>query len=322
MTAYLIRRLLLVIPTLLIVSLTIFIVIRIIPGDTIDLMISSHAAGLTKEVQMEMRDYLEKTLGLDVPMHVQFGRWIKGIILHGDLGTSLWKKTPVTDELIQKIPISFELGIIGLAVAMLISFPIGIYSAIRQDTVGDYVGRSFAIACISVPSFWLGTMVVVFPSIWWAWSPPLMPIPFWEDPMGNLAQFALPGAILGMSMCGVNMRYIRTMMLEVLRQDYIRTAWSKGLRERTVVVRHAMKNALIPVITLLGLSVPVLVGGTVILEQIFSLPGMGRLLVSSAFVRDYTIISGVSLTIAVVVVFINLCVDLLYGALDPRIRLQ
>ena len=322
MTSYLIRRLLLVIPTLIIVSMTIFIVVRIIPGDTIDLMINQHAAGLTKEVQLEMRDYLEKTLGLDVPIYVQFGRWVKGIVLHGDLGTSLWKQTPVTDELIQKMPISFELGLIGLVVAMLISFPIGIYSAIRQDTIGDYLGRSFAIACIAVPSFWMGTMVVVFPSIWWAWSPPLMPISFSEDPMGNLKQFALPGVILGMSMCGVNMRYIRTMMLEVLRQDYIRTAWSKGLRERVVVVRHALRNALIPVITLLGLSVPVLVGGTVILEQIFSLPGMGRLLVSSAFVRDYTIISGVSLTITTVVILINLCVDLLYGALDPRIRYQ
>jgi peptide/nickel transport system permease protein len=320
MTSYIIRRLLLVIPTLFIVSLTIFIVVRLVPGDTIDLMINQHAAGLTKEVQKDMRDYLAKTLGLDVPIYVQFGRWIKGIVLHGDLGNSLWKQTPVSDELVQKIPVSFELGIIGLIVAMLISFPIGIYSAIRQDTIGDYLGRSFAIAFISVPSFWLGTMVVVFPSIWWGWSPPLMPISFREDPMGNLSQFVLPGAILGMSMCGVNMRYIRTMMLEVLRQDYIRTAWSKGLRERTVVVRHALKNALIPVITLLGLSVPVLVGGTVILETIFNLPGMGRLLVSSAMVRDYTIISGVSLTIAVVVVLINLCVDLLYGALDPRIR--
>lgn len=322
MNTYIIRRLLLVIPTLLIVSMTIFVVIRLIPGDTIDLMINEHAGGMTKETQLAMRDYLAKTMGLDVPIHVQYGRWLKAIVLHGDLGISLWKKTPITDELIQKMPISFELGLFGLVIAMLISFPIGIYSAVRQDTIGDYVGRSVAIAFIAVPSFWIGTMVVVFPSIWWGWSPPLEPIAFSEDPMGNLAQFALPGTILGMSLCGTNMRYIRTMMLEVLRQDYIRTAWAKGLKERVVVIRHVLRNALIPIVTLLGLSLPVLIGGTVILEQIFSLPGMGRLLVSSAMVRDYTIISGVSLTIATAVVLINLCIDLLYGILDPRIRYQ
>jgi len=304
------------------VSLTIFILIRLIPGDAIDLMISQHSAGLTKEVQKEMREYLGKQLGLDVPVHIQFVRWTKNILLHGDFGISLWKEVPVTDELKQKVPISLELGAFGIVIALIISFPIGIYSAIRQETAVDYIGRSFAILCIAVPGFWLGTMVVVFPSILWGWSPALMPIEFTEDPVGHLVQFGVPGAILGMAMCGTNMRYIRTMMLEVLRQDYIRTAWSKGLSEKVVVVRHAMRNALIPVVTLLGLSVPVMVSGAVILEQLFTLPGMGRLLVGAAFLRDYTVISGVSLTIATVVVFVNLGVDLLYGILDPRIRYQ
>ena len=319
MRGYIIRRLLLVIPTLLIVSVIVFFAVRLIPGDVIDIMLAENPS-FSYETDVEMRKMIEERLGLDVPVHIQFGRWLKGIILHGDLGLSLWKQTPISDEIVQKIPISFELGLFGLVIALLISFPIGIYSAIRQDTVGDYIGRSIAIAFIAIPSFWLGIMVVVFPSIWWGWSPSIMYIPFAEDPLGNLAQFALPGAILGMAMCGGNMRYIRTMMLEVLRQDYIRTAWSKGLKERVVVMRHALKNALIPVITLIALSLPVLVGGTVILEQIFALPGVGRFLIGAARNRDYTVISAVTLIIAVFVVFINLAVDLLYGVIDPRIR--
>ncbi len=319
MRAYIIRRLILVIPTLFVVSLIVFFTIRLIPGDVIDIMLGEQASFSYKDDE-EMRKVLEKRLGLDVPAHIQFVRWISGIILRGDLGLSLWKETPVTKDILQKLPVSIELGIIGVLTALLISFPIGVYSAVRQNTVGDYLGRSFAIGCIAIPNFWLGIMVVVFPSIWLDWSPPLRYIHFTEDPIGNLSQFALPGIILGMSLCGVNMRMIRTMMLEVLRQDYIRTAWSKGLTERVVILRHTVKNALIPVITLLGVNLPVLVGGTVILEQIFSLPGMGRLLVNGAMIRDYNVISGVVLVIALAVVFINLGIDLLYGFLDPRIR--
>ena len=319
MTAYIFRRLLLVIPTLLLVSLTVFIVIRLIPVDVIDMMLSLQAA-THWQAEDAMRKFLMERLGLDVPIYVQYVRWLTGIILHGDLGMSMWKDIPVTRQILPRIPVTFELGIFGIATAILISFPIGIYSAIRQDTIGDYIGRSFAIGCVAIPVFWMGTMVTVFPSIWWGWMPPIMYIPFTEDPLGNLAQFALPGVILGMMLCGVTMRMMRTMMLEVLRQDYIRTAWSKGLKERVVIMRHVLKNALIPVVTLLGLFMPVLVGGAVILEQIFVLPGMGRLLITAAINRDYTIVSGVVLVIAVAIVFINLAVDLLYGYLDPRIK--
>ena len=320
MQAYIIRRLLLVIPTLLIASLIVFFAVRLIPGDVIDVMLAESGGSFSKKSDEEMRIMIEKRLGLDVPVHIQFGRWLKGIITRGDLGVSLWGGVPVTKEILERLPVTLELGIFGLATAVIISFPIGIYSAVRQDTVGDYIGRSFAIACIAVPGFWLGTMATVFPAIWLDWSPPILYIPFTEDPGGNLAQFALPGVILGMAMCGVNMRMMRTMTLEVLRQDYIRTAWSKGLRERVVIIRHALKNAMIPVITLMGLMVPVLVGGAVILEQIFNLPGMGRLLLDAAIKRDYTVISGVVLFIVAAIVFINLIVDLVYGYLDPRIR--
>ena len=321
MHAYIIRRVLLMIPTMLVVTLTIFVAVRLIPGDIIDIMSGQISGGYTssKKTEEVQRAWLEQRLGLDKPMHIQYGLWLRDL-LQGDLGMSLWRESSINKEIAGKIPVSVELGIFGMITAMLISFPIGIYSAIRQDTVGDYIGRSIAIGFMAVPSFWLGIMVTVFPSLWWGWSPPIRFIPFLKDPLENLAQFALPGVILGMGLCGYNMRYIRTMMLEVLRQDYIRTAWSKGLKERVVVVRHALRNALIPVVTLLGIQLPVLVAGVVILEQIFNLPGIGRFLVSSAFTRDYTVISAITVIVAVFVVFTNLGIDLLYGYLDPRIR--
>ncbi|MBA7586934.1 Dipeptide transport system permease protein DppB [subsurface metagenome] len=190
----------------------------------------------------------------------------------------------------------------------------------RQDTWGDYIARSFAIMCIAVPGFWLATIIIVFPSIWWGYSPPLTLIRFTEDPIGNLGMFIIPAIVLGMVMSGGTMRITRTMMLEVLRQDYIRTAWSKGLRERVVILRHALKNALIPVVTVIGYQVPIMFGGAVIIEQIFNLPGVGRLLLDATLSRDYTIVSGVMLVLGGVIVLVNLTVDLTYGYLDPRVH--
>ena len=317
MRAYIIRRLLLVIPTVFLASLIIFFVIRLIPGDIIDAMASEyqHSAAMAYD-----RDALRHALGLDVPIHIQYGRWVGDIILHGDLGNSLWKGTPVINDILTRWPVTFELGILGLIVAQLVSLPIGIFSALRQDTVGDYTGRSVAILCIAVPGFWLATMIIVFPSLWWGYMPSITLIAFTEDPIGNLEMFIIPAIVLGMGMAGGTMRMTRTMMLEVLRQDYIRTAWAKGLRERVVVIRHALKNALIPVITIVGLQMPVMIGGTVIIEQIFCLPGMGRLLIDATLKRDYTIVSGVMLLFGVAMVVINLMVDLAYGFLDPRVR--
>jgi peptide/nickel transport system permease protein len=190
----------------------------------------------------------------------------------------------------------------------------------RQDTTGDYVGRSFSILMLAVPSFWMGTMVMVFPSIWWGWSPEVKFIPFRQDPLHNLSQMILPAIILGTSLSAVTMRLTRTMMLEVLRQDYIRTAWAKGLSEKLVVSRHALRNALIPVVTLIGLQAPLLIGGAVIMEQIFVIPGMGLLLLDAVTQRDYPIITGVFLIVGVAVMVINLLVDLSYGLLDPKVR--
>ena len=314
MRAYIIRRLLLVVPTLLLVTIIIFFTIRLIPGDVVDMMMGEIAWMTGEGVEA-----LRHELGLDVPAHIQYGRWVNGI-LHGDLGNSLWSRRSVLEVIRPKIPVSFELGLLAMFFSQLIALPVGIFSAIRQDTVGDYVGRSAAIACIALPSFWLGTMVMIFPSIWWGWSPAMQYIPFIKDPLGNLVQFALPAILLGMVMSGTTMRLTRTMMLEVLRQDYIRTAWSKGLKERAVIFRHALRNALIPVITIIGLNLPIVISGSVILENIFVLPGVGRLLLETITVRDYTVLSGINLIMATVVLLINLSVDLTYAYLDPRIR--
>ncbi len=317
MRGYIIRRLLLILPTVFLATLMVFFVVRLIPGDIIDLMLAENPVGTTGDVT---RQALEHDLGLDIPIHVQYVSWLGDIFLHGDLGDSLWTSSSVTEEILSRLPVTFELGLMALVVALLIAIPIGVYSAIRQDTVGDYVGRSFAILCIAVPGFWLGTMVVVFPSLWWGWSPPIMIIPFTEDPMGNLGMFMLPAVVLGMAMAGVTMRMSRTMMLEVLSQDYIRTAWSKGLRERVIVMRHSLKNALIPVITIVGLQVPILIGGAVIIEQIFCLPGIGRLILNATFARDYPIVTGVMFVMALFILVVNLVVDLTYAYLDPRVQ--
>ena len=267
------------------------------------------------------RDQLIAALGLDRSMPEQYLRWA-GAVLQGDLGKSLWHSTPVLQEVLHRLPVTFELGLLALLVALGLALPIGVYSAMRQDTYADQIARSFSILLLAVPSFWVGTMVMVFPSIWWGWSPEVNYVKFSEDPLQNLKQMMVPAIVLGMSLSAVTMRLTRTMMLEVLRQDYIRTAWAKGLRERLVVLRHALRNALIPVVTLVGLQAPLVIGGAVIIEQIFVLPGMGLLMLDAVSQRDYPVVTGVFLVVGVAVMLINLLVDLSYGVLDPRVRHQ
>ena len=315
MRAYLIRRLLLVIPTLFILSILVFLSVRFIPGDVIDAM-QSRMQGLG---QVD-RAALEQMLGLDQPVYVQYGRWLGDILLHGSLGRSLMGDWSVEEKILGRLPVTIELGVMAIVIGLLIALPVGIYSAIRQDTPVDYLGRSVAILGLATPNFWLGIMVMIYPAIWWGWSPPMRLITFTEDPLGNLGMFLIPSVILGTASAAATMRMTRTMMLEVLRQDYIRTAWSKGLNERVVIVRHATKNALIPVVTLIGLQLPILVGGSVIMENIFNLPGLGRLLLNALSDRDYPVVSGVNLVFATAVVGINLMIDLLYPFLDPRVR--
>ena len=332
MKAYIIRRLLLIIPTLFILTILVFLSVRFIPGDIIDVIAGNldwQAAGVID------REGLERMMGLDVPDYVQYGRWMGVLptpdwltgeshfdgLLQGTLGDSLmgggW---PIEDRILERLPVTIELGVLAIIIGLVIALPVGIYSAIRQDTAADYVGRSIAIIGMSTPNFWLATMVMIFPAIWWGWSPPMEWVSFTEDPLGNLGMFLIPSLILGTALAANEMRMTRTMMLEVLRQDYIRTAWSKGLNERVVVLRHALKNALIPVVTMIGMELPILVGGAVIMENIFNLPGLGRLMVNSLNERDYPVVSGLNLLFATVVVAANLMIDLIYPYLDPRVR--
>jgi len=316
MKTYVARRLLALVPTLFFASLIVFVTVRLIPGDVIDLMLSQNDVSASKLT----RDQLVAALGLDRPMWEQYGRWMGGILFRGDFGQSLWQSVPVSELLLARMPVTLELGLLALIVALIVAIPIGVYSAIRQDTTGDYIARSFSILMLAVPSFWTGTMVMVFPSIWWGWSPEVRFVPFTENPIQNLKQMILPAIILGTALSAVSMRLTRTMMLEVLRQDYIRTAWAKGLSERLVVARHALRNALIPVVTLIGVQAPLLIGGAVIMEQIFVIPGMGLLLLDAVYQRDYPIITGVFLVVGVAIMLLNLVVDLSYGLLDPRVR--
>ena len=316
MKAYIIRRLLLILPTLFILTILVFLSVRFIPGDIIDVIVGR----MEFQVAIIDREALERRLGLDVPVYVQYGRWIGDIFLHGSLGESLMGRFAVEEKIIGRLPVTIQLGVMAIVIGLLIALPVGIYSAMRQDTAADYLGRSFAIIGLATPNFWLATMVMIYPAIWWGWAPPLELVSFTEDPLGNLAVFIIPSLILGTASAAATMRMTRTMMLEVLRQDYIRTAWSKGLRERTVVTRHAVKNALIPVVTLIGLQLPILVGGSVIMENIFNLPGLGRLMVNALNDRDYPVVSGINLFFATMVVGINLLIDLIYPYLDPRVR--
>jgi peptide/nickel transport system permease protein len=270
--------------------------------------------------QMVSRADIERTLGLDVPVHVQYARWARDIFVHGNLGTSLRTNRSVTDEIVDRIPVSFELGLLAMLIANGIAIPVGVYSAIRQDTWLDYLGRTFSILSLATPAFWLATMLIVYGSIYLNWSPPVQYVPFTENPIENLKMMIIPAVLVGTAMSGGTMRYTRTMTLEVFRQDYVRTAWAKGLRERIVVVRHAMRNAMIPLITVIAPELGMMMGGMVIMEQIFGLPGMGRYLLSMIVDRDYLIVSGTNLVFATFTMLLILLTDLSYAYLDPRVR--
>ena len=307
----------LIIPSLFILSILVFLSVRFIPGDVIDVM----QMGIEGPGRLD-REALEWMLGLDQPVYVQYGRWLGDILLHGTLGRSLMGDWAVEEKILGRLPVTIELGVMAIVIGLLIALPVGIYSAIRQDTAVDYAGRSIAVLGLATPNFWLALMVMIYPSLWWGWSPAMRLITFSEDPLGNLGMFLIPSLILGTGSAAATMRMTRTMMLEVLRQDYIRTAWSKGLKERVVVVRHAIKNVLIPVVTLIGLQLPILVGGSVIIENIFNLPGLGRLMLIALEDRDYPVVAGINLVFATAVLAINLMIDLLYAFLDPRVRYQ
>jgi peptide/nickel transport system permease protein len=313
--AYFVKRLLLLIPTLLLVSIIVFLMTRFIPGNAIDMIMAQMPS---TETSSSDRAVIEHQLGLDVSIPVQYVRWLGGAI-HGDFGKSLYSREPVLGQLLAALPVTLELSIIALIIGTLLGLTIGLLSAIRQDSWGDYVSRTFAILMLSIPGFFIGTLVMIYPSRWWGWSPPMELIKITTNIGGNLLMFVIPAAVLSFNFMGGIMRVTRTMMLEVLRQDYIRTAWAKGLRERVVILKHAARNALIPVFTVIGLQISVLLGGTVIIEQIFVLPGLGRLMFQALLTRDYPIISAINIFVALIVVVVNLFIDMTYSWLDPRV---
>jgi peptide/nickel transport system permease protein len=309
---YLAGRLLVALPSLLIASLIVFTLPRLIPGDAVALMLEENA--YARDL-----DELRAKLGLDRPLHVQYVEWV-GRVIRGDLGESLWTRRPIREELGRRLPVTLELGLLATAFAVLIAVPVGLVSAVRQDTLRDYLARSAAILGLSVPGFWLATLAIVLPALWWGWRPATGFTEFGEAPLLHLGQFVLPAAILGLASAAGLMRLTRGMLLEVLRQDYVRTAWAKGLRQPAVVLKHSLKNALIPVVTVLGIQLAQIVGGAVIIETIFGFPGMGRFLVEAITHRDYPVIQGVNLVVVSVIILVNLAVDALYAVLDPRIR--
>jgi peptide/nickel transport system permease protein len=314
MRTYVARRVLQGLLVLWLVSLAIFSLVRILPGDAV-IMQLDQAAAPTPEALTRAR----QELGLERPFLAQYRVWITGA-LHGDLGRSLITRRSVTSELGKRINLTSHLAVMSIIVAMLIALPVGVLSAVKQDTASDYLARFFAILGLSLPDFWLATVVITFLAIWVQWIPPIGFAPLWEDPVRCLGQLAIPALIIGARLAAVSMRMTRSSLLEVLRQDYIRTARAKGARERAVIVRHALKNAFIPVVTVIGQQFSVLLGGTVIVEFIFLQPGVGSLMLDAVLLRDYTLIQGAVLFFAAVVVATNLLVDLSYAWLDPRIR--
>lgn len=312
MRRYLLQRLLLMIPTLLGVTIAISLLIRFIPG-------GAASAFCSEGCSPEQTQQIEHSLGTDRPWPTQYTKWV-GNALKGNLGEGFQNRRSVSADIRTRLPVTIQLGVMAMVIAMLIALPVGIISAVRQDSWIDYIARSSAIAWLSVPSFWIGTLIIAYGGKWFNWAPPLTYKSFLESPTDNLTITLLPALLLGAALSGTVMRLARAQMLEVMRQDYIRTAWSKGLREQTVITRHAIRNAFIPVITLIGLQVPVVVGGSVIVEQVFSVPGIGRYLVTAIGQRDYPIIQGVNLVVATVIVLTNLAVDASYSLLDPRVR--
>jgi peptide/nickel transport system permease protein len=316
MRAYLVRRILLAVPTLILVSLLVFALMHLIPGDAIIARLQEVGVVTDESIQAVRRE-----LGLNLSFYQQLGNWAGGLA-RGNLGRSLWTREPTAERLWAAIPVSAELAFGGLALAVVFAVPLGILSAIRQDTWTDYVAQIFAILGISVPDFWVGTLLILYFSLVWGFLPPLGYVSLFDDPLLNLQQFFLPVLVLGLRLSATTARMVRANMLEVLRQDYVRTARAKGLREGVIVYRHALKNALIPVLTILGTQLSDLLGGTVILETLFSLPGVGFLTFSSIGFRDYPQIQANVLFLSAVLVFLNVLVDMSYSWLDPRIRYQ
>ncbi|HJZ42512.1 MAG TPA: ABC transporter permease [Hyphomicrobiaceae bacterium] len=313
---YLFRRLLYVIPTLIGVAIAVFFLIRVMPGDVVVVKLRADGAAVSEETIAAER----KRLGLDKPLYVQFGDYMVGLT-RLDLGKSLWTGESVAKEIALRMPVSFQIAIMAAVIAMLIAIPLGTISALYRDTWVDHVVRVVAVSGLAVPSFWLGMLIILALLSLFNWLPKIGYVPFWEDPVANLAVTIWPAASVGYRYAAVATRMMRSSLLEVMREDYIRTARAKGVWTRLIMRRHALRNAMLPVVTVIGLEFAFLIGGLVVTEQVFNINGIGKLFVDATARGDFNLIQGLVLFIATIFIFVNLLVDLLYGWLDPRIRL-
>ena len=302
-------------PTLLGVAILTFVVMRLVPGDIVELRYAGSGGAVAPEVIQNERH----ALGLDKPILAQFADWM-GAVVRLDFGKSLWTDHPVMDEVRIRFGLSIELAILATLLAIALAIPLGVLAAVRQDTWVDYAIRIFSIGGLAMPSFWIGILMILVLLTLFHWAPPLFFTPLWEDPVANLAQLIWPAIAVGYRYSAVAMRMTRSSVLEVLGEDYIRTARAKGVSEQLVVVKHALRNSLLPVITVISLEFAFLIGGLVVTEQVFNLNGLGKLLVDAVAHRDYTLIQALVLLMAAIFVFINFVVDMLYVVFDPRVR--
>lgn len=317
MGKYIVKRVLLLIPTIFIICAIVFGLMRMVPGDAVDIIVNR----MTQSGQTVDEAAIRARLGLDVPAVQQFFRWM-GNVLRGDLGESFFQYESVLSIIGRKLPISLELGIITLVLANLISIPLGLFCAAKQDSIPDYVVRIIAVVLMAIPMFWLATLVLFYPAQWWGYAPPVVYVSFFEDPVANLQMFLVPALLGAFAQAGMQLRTVRTVVLDTMRQDYIRTAYAKGVKQRRVLFLHAFRNAMIPVITIIGGSIAALVGGNVILENIFNIPGIGQDLVTALGQRDFPMVQGCVLIMSVFVMVVNLVIDIAYKWIDPRVTLD
>lgn len=319
MGSYILRRLFGMIPILIGISIIVFLIMRMLPGDVAAMILMGGGEDTTSGVSAEAVEELREQLGLNAPLWQQYTSWIWGI-LRLDAGVSLWTQKPVFDEIFNRLPLTLELAVMGLTLSLVIAIPVGIISALKQNSWVDYLFRSFSIAGLAVPGFWLATMLILCLTIWFSWTPPLGYVGLTQDPWKNIQQLFLPAIVIGYSNAAIIARMTRSAMLEVMREDYVRTAWAKGLSLRSILSVHALRNAMLPILTLAAIELGHLLSGTVVMETIFTLPGIGRYLIDAIFHRDYPVVQAIILLMGVMFVTLNLLVDILYGVLDPRIR--
>ena len=317
MGKYVVKRVLLLIPTMLLVCVIVFALMRMIPGDAVDMVVYNYS----KNGQVIDRAEAEARLGLDKPAVVQFCSWM-GDLLRGDLGDCLFRGDSVWAVIRSQLPISLELALLTFFFSLLISIPLGLFCAAHPDTLLDTVIRTLAVVLASVPVFWIGTMVLVYPAVWWGFSIPLTYVSIAQDFTQNMRMFLVPALVAAVTSAGHNIRAVRTMTLEVMRQDYVRTGWAKGARESRVMFFHAFRNALIPIVTLFGGSIAGLIGGSVVIENMFNIPGIGQQVVTALNNRDYPLAQGCTVVFAIFVMLVNLIVDIAYKWCDPRVSLE